>query len=126
MTIDAKTFDTLVSYTPELEQALRMSSRRRLTPARMFVLAMLSHAAPRAEIRHAARALGHHSKYRAQIWRVRFRARLCDILRDLRALGLVQAKRRRDGSLRFTLKAHVRRRMEPFIERAAGTLRQAL
>jgi hypothetical protein len=125
MALDAKTFDTLVSYAPEIEQALHIPPRCGLTPARILVLAMMSRSATRTEIRDTARALRQASQYGARIRRVHIHARLSEIVRDLRALGLAQAKRGQDGSFRFTLKAHVRRHMRAYLGRATRTVRSA-
>lgn len=118
MALDAKTFDILVSYAPEMKKALHIPPRCSLTPARILVLAMMSQSASRTEMRDAARAIRETSQYGAQLRRMHVHSRLYEILKDLRALGLAQAKRCRNGMFQFTLQADVRGRVQEYLRRA--------
>lgn len=120
MRLDARTFDALVCQAARIAQYLALEPGRRLTPARILVLAALSLSSSRKAIRDAARALRTSSRFHQRIRRVHVHSRLCAILRDLHDMGLVHARRGRNGSRQYTLEAGVQRLMQRFLQEATS------
>jgi hypothetical protein len=115
--ISAAVFDALMEFAPRIAEDLDLGERRRLTPSRVLVLALLSVSSSREHIRTAARALKEESKYAQAIRRVHVRKRLVRILQDLHALGLLRKSTHRDGAHHYALEPDVRACMRSYLRR---------